>query len=134
MNDENKAPSNDPEKSSKETNSSGDPTSDRNPEASSSNTKETDTSAMNPHPQAEAMTSLEAIDLSEKVAQCKIDGTIQSIFSISLSLREDSCICFCMMYSYISFHVCMQQKLQKKLKRKESLQMEVERRNLAPNP
>ncbi|VVB13600.1 unnamed protein product [Arabis nemorensis] len=73
MNDENKAPSNDPEKSSKETNSSGDPASDRNPEASSSNTKETETStAVKPYSEAEA-TSVEAIDSSEKVAQCKID-------------------------------------------------------------
>lgn len=68
MNDENKAPSNDPEKSGKETDSSGDLTSDKNPEAGSS-----DESAMKPHSQAEPV-----IDLSEKVTQCKIDGVDQS--------------------------------------------------------
>ncbi|KFK27902.1 hypothetical protein AALP_AA8G444900 [Arabis alpina] len=73
MNDENKAPSNDPEKSSKETDTLVDPTSDLNSEASSSNTKETDTIDTKANSQAEAITSVEAIDLSEKVAQCKID-------------------------------------------------------------
>uniref|UniRef100_A0A1J3HKJ8 2-phosphoglycerate kinase n=1 Tax=Noccaea caerulescens TaxID=107243 RepID=A0A1J3HKJ8_NOCCA len=74
MNDENKAPSNEAEKSSKETDSSGDLTSDKNPEGGSSNSKETDDeSAMKPHSQAEAV-----IDLSEKVTQCKIDGIDQS--------------------------------------------------------
>ncbi|ESQ31790.1 hypothetical protein EUTSA_v10004229mg [Eutrema salsugineum] len=73
MNDENKAPSNDPNKSSKEPNSSEDVTSDKNPEAGSSNTKETDNNPTKPpHSQAEAMTSVEQV--SEKVTQCKIDG------------------------------------------------------------
>ncbi|KAL1215058.1 hypothetical protein V5N11_007639 [Cardamine amara subsp. amara] len=62
MNDENKAPTNDPEKSSRETNSSTDLTSDKSLEAGSSNTKETENSAMDPHSQAEAVASVEAID------------------------------------------------------------------------
>ncbi|XP_010443966.1 PREDICTED: uncharacterized protein LOC104726733 isoform X2 [Camelina sativa] len=70
MNDENKAPSNDPEKSSSaETNSSRDLTSDKNPEAGSSDTKETENSTMKPHSQDEAMASTEAMDQSEKVTQ-----------------------------------------------------------------
>lgn len=73
MNDENKAPSNDPDKSSKETdNSSGDVTS----EASSSNTKETeDIATEEPHSHAEDVTSSLEEELSEKVTQCKIDET-----------------------------------------------------------
>ncbi|CAD5335536.1 unnamed protein product [Arabidopsis thaliana] len=74
MNDENKTPSNDPEKSSSETNSSKDLTSDKNPEASSSNTKETDNSAVKPHSHEEAVASVEANNLSEKVTQCTIDA------------------------------------------------------------
>ncbi|CAH8353949.1 unnamed protein product [Eruca vesicaria subsp. sativa] len=74
MNDENKAPSNDAEKNSKETNSSGgDVTSEENTEAGSSNTKETeDSSASEPHSQSEDMTSVED-ELSEQVTECKID-------------------------------------------------------------
>lgn len=75
MNDENKAPSNDPDKSSssKETNSSGDVTSEE--AGSSSNTKETeDTATEEPHSQAEAMTASVEDELSEKAAQCKIDA------------------------------------------------------------
>lgn len=84
MNDENKAPSNDPEKSSAETNSSRDLTSDKNPEAGSSNTKETD----KPDSEAEAMASVEAIDQSEKEkgTQCKIDGILEKYFQYSLFL------------------------------------------------
>lgn len=85
MNDENKAPSNDPEKSSTETNSSSDIASDKNPEAGSSNTKDTDNTAVEPHSQAESVASVEAID-----------GIIQSIFGIAISFFcENSCICFC---------------------------------------
>ncbi|XP_018480812.1 uncharacterized protein LOC108851839 isoform X2 [Raphanus sativus] len=76
MNDENKAPSNDPDKtsSSKETNSSGDVTSEE--AGSSSNTKETeDTATEEPHSQAESMTTSVEEELSEKAAQCKIDET-----------------------------------------------------------
>ncbi|EOA13367.1 hypothetical protein CARUB_v10026404mg [Capsella rubella] len=69
MNDENKAPSNDSEKSSAETNSSSDLTSDKNPEAGSSNMKETENSTMEPHSHDEAMASTEAMDQSEKVTQ-----------------------------------------------------------------
>ena len=93
MNDENKAPSNDPDKSSrKETNSSGDVTSPE--EASSSNTKETEEE---PHSQAEAMTTSVEEELSEKVTQCKIDGIVYSILIISLSSYEVSCIRLCVM-------------------------------------
>ncbi|CAN7080302.1 unnamed protein product [Brassica oleracea var. botrytis] len=73
MNDENKSPSNDPDKSSsKETNSSGDVTSE---EASSANTKETEDSSATEesHSQAEAITAVEE-ELSEKVTLCRIDG------------------------------------------------------------
>jgi hypothetical protein len=94
MNDENKTPSNDPEKSSSETNSSKDLTSDKNPEASSSNTKETDNSAVKPHSHEEAVASVEANNLSEKVTQCTIDGMLQSIFSVVFSSCDCSSICF----------------------------------------
>lgn len=74
MNDENKTPSNDTEKNSSETNSSRELTSDKNLEAGSSNTKESDNSAVKPDSQDVAVASVEAIDLSEKVTQCKING------------------------------------------------------------
>ncbi|RID72364.1 hypothetical protein BRARA_C04258 [Brassica rapa] len=75
MTDENKSPSNDPDKSSsKETNSSGDVTSPE--EAGSSNTKETedDSATEEPHSQVEAMTTSVEEELSEKVTHSKIDA------------------------------------------------------------
>lgn len=91
MNDENKAPSNDPDKSSssKETNSSGDVTSEE--AGSSSNTKETeDTATEEPHSQAEAMTASVEDELSEKAAQCKIDGIVFLFSALSLASCEVS--------------------------------------------
>lgn len=93
MTDENKSPSNDPDKSSsKETNSSGDVTSPE--EAGSSNTKETEdgSATEEPHSQVEAMTTSVEEELSEKVTQCKIDGIVHSFLIISLSSYEVSCI------------------------------------------
>ncbi|KAF3591874.1 hypothetical protein DY000_02026342 [Brassica cretica] len=74
MNHENKAPSNDPDKTStKETNnSSGDVVTSE--EASSSNTKENEDSATEePHSQAEDVTTSLEEELPEKVTLCKID-------------------------------------------------------------
>ncbi|CAN8264787.1 unnamed protein product [Cochlearia groenlandica] len=83
MNDENKAPSNDPEKSSKETNSS-----EENPETGSSNTKETDNSATKPPFQTEAIPSVK--ELSEKVTQCEIDGISQTETAKEAGMKRKS--------------------------------------------